>query len=96
MGIKRGRADQFSRRFISPGSLGLQSVFSTSVICSSLNKASEGDGTPAELFKFLKDATAKVLHQYASKFGKQSSGCRTGIGQFSFQSQRKAMPQTNV
>ena len=67
MGIKRGRADQFSRRFISPGSLGLQSVFSTSVICSSLNKASEGDGTPAELFKFLKDATAKVLHSMSFK-----------------------------
>ena len=61
-----------------------------------MNKASGGDGIPAELFKILKDATAKVLHQYASKFGKQSSGCRTGIGQFSFQSQRKAMPQTNV
>ena len=31
----------------------------------------------------------------ASKFGKLSSGRRTGKGQFSFQSQRKAMP-TNV
>ena len=30
--------------------------------------------------------------QYASKFGKPSSGHRTGKGQFSFQSQRKAMP----
>ena len=29
--------------------------------------------------------------QYASKFGKLSSGPRTGKGQFSFQSQRKAM-----
>ena len=29
--------------------------------------------------------------QYASKFGKLSSGQRTGKGQFSFQSQRKAM-----
>ena len=37
-----------------------------------------------------------VIISYASKFGKLSSGCRTGIGQFSFQSQRKAMPQTNV
>ena len=60
------------------------------------SKASGGDGIPAELLKILKDAAAKVLHQYASKFGKFSSGCRTGIGQFSFQSQRKAMPQTNV
>ena len=31
--------------------------------------------------------------QYASKFGKLSSGHRTGKGQFSFQSQRKAMPK---
>ena len=33
------------------------------------------------------------LPQYASKFGKLSSGHRTGKGQFSFQSQRKAMPK---
>ena len=26
------------------------------------NKASEGDGIPAELFQTLKDAAAKVLH----------------------------------
>ena len=31
--------------------------------------------------------------QYASKLGKLSSGHRTGKGQFSFQSQRKAMPK---
>ena len=31
--------------------------------------------------------------QCASKFGKLSSGHRTGKGQFSFQSQRKAMPK---
>ena len=31
--------------------------------------------------------------QYASKFGKLSSGHRTGKGQFSSQSQRKAMPK---
>ena len=31
--------------------------------------------------------------QYASKFGKLSSGHRTGKSQFSFQSQRKAMPK---
>ena len=33
----------------------------------------------------------KCFTQYASKFGKLSSGHRTGKGQFSFQSQRKAM-----
>ena len=35
----------------------------------------------------------KCCTQYASKFGKISSGHRTGKGQFSFQSQRKAMPK---
>ena len=35
----------------------------------------------------------KCYTQYASKFGKLSSGYRTGKGQFSFQSQRKAMPK---
>ena len=33
----------------------------------------------------------KCCTQYASKFGKRSRGHRTGKGQFSFQSQRKAM-----
>ena len=40
----------------------------------------------------------KCYTQYANKFAKLSSGHRTGKGQFSFQSQRKAMPknaQTN-
>ena len=59
-----------------------------------MNKASGGDGIPAELFQILKDDAVKVLHtQYASKFGQLSSGHRTGKHQFSFQSQRKAMPK---
>ena len=33
----------------------------------------------------------KCFTQYASKFGKLSSGHRTGKGKFSFKSQRKAM-----
>ena len=57
------------------------------------NKASGGDGIPVELFQALKDDAVKVLPQYASKFGKLSSGHRTGKGQFSFQSHRKAMPK---
>ena len=52
-----------------------------------MNKASGGYGIPVELFHILK----KCCTQYASKFGKLSSGHRTGKGQFSFQSQRKAM-----
>ena len=35
----------------------------------------------------------KCCTQYASKFGKLSSGHKTGKGQFSFQTQRKAMPE---
>ena len=35
----------------------------------------------------------KVLDSIFSKFGKLSSDHRTGKGQFSFQSQRKAMPK---
>ena len=63
------------------------------------NNAHGGDGIPVELFQILKDDAVKVLHQYARKFGKLSSGLRTGKGQFSFQLQRKAMPkkaQTSV
>ena len=57
------------------------------------NKASGGDGIPVEVFQILKDDAVKVLHSVCSKFGKLSSGHRTGKGQFSFQSQRKAMPK---
>ena len=54
------------------------------------NKASGGDGIPVELWKMM---LWKWCRQCASKFGKLSSGHRTGKGQFSFQSQRKAMPK---
>ena len=50
-------------------------------------------------FKSWKMMLWKCCTQYASKFGKLRSGHRTGKGQFSFQSQRKAMPksaQTNT
>ena len=57
------------------------------------NKASGGDAILVDLFQILKDNAVKCCTQYASKFGKLSSGHRTGKGQFSFQSQRKAMPK---
>ena len=57
------------------------------------NKASGGERIPVELFQILKDDVVKVLHSNVSKFGKLSRGRRTGKGQFSFQSQRKAMPK---
>ena len=58
-----------------------------------MNKASGGDEIPAEPLQILKDDAVKVHTQYASKFGKLSSDHRIGKGQFSFQSQRKAMPK---
>ena len=58
-----------------------------------MSKASGGDGIPGELFQILKDDAVKVLHSIRQKFGKLSSGHRTGKGQFSFQSQKKAMPK---
>ena len=58
-----------------------------------MNKASGGDGIPDELFQILKDDSVKVLHSICQQFSKFSSGHRTGKGQFSFQSQRKAMPK---
>ena len=54
-----------------------------------MNKASGDDGIPVELFQILKNDAV----QHASKFGKLSSGHRTGKGQFLFQSQRKAVPK---
>ena len=57
------------------------------------NKASGGDGIPAELFQILKDAAVKVLHSICQQIWKTQHGYRTGKGQFSFQSQRNAMPK---
>ena len=57
------------------------------------NKATGGDRIPVELFQILKDDAVKCCTHYATKFGQLSSGHRTGKGQFSFQSQRKAMPK---
>ena len=57
------------------------------------NKAGGGDGIPVVLFQILKDDAVKCCTQYAGKFGKLSSGHRTGKGRFSFPSQRKAMPK---
>ena len=46
------------------------------------NKVSGDDGITAELFQILKDDAVKLVHQYASKFGKLSSAHRTGKGVF--------------
>ena len=58
-----------------------------------INKVSGGDGISAELFQILKYDAVKVLHSIFQQIWKTHSGHRTGKGQFSFQSQRKAMPK---
>ena len=57
------------------------------------NKASRGDGIPAELFQILEDEPVKVLHSICQQIWKTQQWPQTGKGQFSFQSQRKAMPK---
>ena len=58
-----------------------------------MNKASGGDGIPAELFQILKDDAVKVLHSICQQIWKTQQWLQPGKGQFSFQSQRKAMPK---
>ena len=57
------------------------------------NKASGGDGIPVELFQILKEDAMKVLHSICQLIWKTHQWPRAGKGQFSFQSQRKAMPK---
>ena len=57
------------------------------------NKASGGDGIPVELFQILKDDVVKVLPSICHQIWKTQQWPRTGKGQCSFQSQRKAMPK---
>ena len=57
------------------------------------NKASGGDGIPVELFQIPKDDAVEVLHSICQQIWKTQQWHRTGKGQFSFQSQRKAMPK---
>ena len=56
-----------------------------------MNKASGGDGIPAELFQILKDAAVKVLHSICQQIWKTRQRPQDWKGQLSFQSQRKAM-----
>ena len=57
-----------------------------------MNKASGGDGIPVELFQILEDDAMKVLRSICQQIWKTQQWPRTGKGQFSFQCQRKAMP----
>jgi len=56
-----------------------------------MNKASGGDGITVELYQILKDDAVKVLHTIRQQIWKTKQWSQDWKGQFSFQSQRKAM-----
>ena len=58
-----------------------------------MNKASGGDGIPVELFQILKDDAVKLLHSIHQQIWKTQQWPQDWKSQFSFQSQRKAMPK---
>ena len=58
-----------------------------------INKANGGDGIPVELFQILKDDAVKVLHSICQQIWKTQQWPQDWKGQFSFQSQRNAMPK---
>ena len=58
-----------------------------------MNKASGGDGIPVELFQILKDDAVKVPHSVRQQIWKTQQWPQDWKNQFSFQSQRKAMPK---
>ena len=64
-----------------------------------MNKDNGGCRISADLFHILKDDAVKVLYSVWQKIGKVNNSHNTGKGQFSFLSQRRAMPnnaQTTV
>ena len=64
-----------------------------------MNKTSGGDGILVKLFQILKDDAVKMLHSICQQIWKTQQWPQDWKSQFSFQSQRKAMPkkaQTNA
>ena len=57
------------------------------------NKASGGDGIPVELFQILKDDAVQVLHSICQHIWNTQQWPQDWKGQFSFQSQRRAVPK---
>ena len=58
-----------------------------------MNKASGGDGIPAELFQILNDDAVKMLHSICQHIWKTQQWPQDWKSQFPFQSQRKAVPK---
>ena len=59
------------------------------------NRASEDEGIPFELFQILKDDAVKVLHSKCQQIWKTQQWPQDWKSQFSFQSQRKAIPKSS-
>ena len=59
------------------------------------NKVRGSDGIPVELFQILKDDAVKVLHSICQQICKTQQWPQDWKSQFSFQSQRKAMPKNS-
>ena len=57
------------------------------------NKASGSDEIPVKLFQLLKDDAMKTLHSICQQIWKTQQWPQDSKGQFSFQSQREAMPK---
>ena len=58
-----------------------------------MNKASGGDGIPADLFQILKDAAVKVLYSICQQIWKTQQWPQDWKRSVSLQSQRKTMPK---
>ena len=58
-----------------------------------MKRASGGDGIQVELFQILKEVAVKVLHSICQQIWKTQQWPEDWKNQFSFQSQRKAMPK---
>ena len=58
-----------------------------------MNRASGGDGIPVEVFQILKDDAVKVLPSICHHIWKTQQWPQDWKSQFSFKSQRKAMPK---
>jgi len=71
----------------------LECEFKWALESNTMNKASGGDGLPVELLGILKDDAMKLMHSPCQQIWKTQQWPQDWKGQFSFQSQRKAMPK---
>ena len=58
-----------------------------------MNRGSGSNGIPVEIFQILKDDAVKVLHSICQQIWKTQQWPQDWTSQFSFQSQRKAVPK---